>query len=651
MNNRPSYSQQSDPDKEIGSPHENTSGAIPSPTAPDGGAERREPLYRLEERLLREERNVAAALLRRSRLLAEIAARRKGDSSRAASNRSALQNLEKALWAAWENVLQPEEGGRSKHWHQLLSQCNNLGYILGEQKDVRSAKPWILRPGSPKGPVALPGPTDLLRAEIAIYWATAANAAARTRSVRTNDDVIELIKALNQVGAALAWERDLVTHTPRRVSELDFDQKTVHVGQSPFTLALLLASALARPGIAKFSGSGSLKMLALKPWQQFLPRLGARLHQLNPHAPGLPVRLECNGSPEHAQIDGETPEELTIALLVAAPFYSQGLRLTWDRPDGLSGLRHKMEAITEMYDLYGVPYSVQPDAITVSHALPRLPGGHPQNHSPDFSRDGLPDASPGDLSAPPSLFQVPLDRTLCAMLLIWSRITGWAMRLEGRWPKGDPTTDPLLALLRSCGLVVTIDPQGIQTQAGPWPAEPILDIQGHCQSMPLAVALALGAPAAAMLKGLPLEYDRDAINALANWSGRTWRQEDSSLFFQPMPQGPERNDPRFAPPDAAWAMAAAMLAFRHPGIHLTSPGELTESWPGFWTLYNHVLTASAKRPGQRPEQRPEQQPAQRPKHAATNSSRPTGQSRPAGSDARGDIPVNDVQRTKRRVKL
>ncbi|PTN39009.1 hypothetical protein C6366_00815 [Desulfonatronum sp. SC1] len=617
-----------------------------NPSSADDSAERREPLYRLEERLLREERNVAAALLRRSRLLAEIAARRKGDPSRTASNRSALQNLEKALWAAWENVLQPEEDGRSKHWHQLLSQCNNLGYILGEQKDARSGKPWILRPGAPSGSVTFPGPTDVLRAEIAIYWAAAANAAARTSPVRTNDDVVELIKALNQLGAGLAWERDLVIHVPRRSPDLDFEQKTVHAGQSPFTLALLLATALARPGIAKFSGSGSLNMLALKPWQQFLPRLGARLHQLNPHAPGLPVRLESNGNPENAHIDGEMPVELILAVLVAAPFYPRGLRLTWDgsgMPDGPGEISTKLKIITELYDLYGVPYTLQSDAITVSHALPRLPGDHLRDHLPDGLTDGL----PNDPSGPQPLFDVPLDPTLNAMLLIWSRFSGWAMRLEGRWPKGDPTTEPLLALLRSCGLTVTIDPKGIRAEAGPWPAEPILDIHGHSQALPLGVVLALGAPATAMLKGLPSEYDQDVIDTLANWSGRTWRQDGSFLIFQPMPRGTERSDPRFNPPDAAWAMAAAMLAFRHPGIHLANPGELTGSWPGFWTLYNHVLTASAKRPGQRPEQ----QLAQRPKHAATNLSRPTGQSHPAGSDAKGDIPANDVQRTKRRVKL
>ncbi len=300
-----------------------------------------------------------------------------------------------------------------------------------------------------------------------------------------------------------------------------------------------------------------------------------------------------------------------------------------------------------MYDLFGVPHSLQPDAITVSHALPRLPGGPTRNHSPS--------GASGDASGPPPLFHVPLDRTLSAMLLLWSRITGWAIRLEGCWPKDGPTTDPLLALLQSSGLVVSIDPQGIRAEAGPWPAEPILDVHGHSQAMPLATVLALGAPATAMIRGLPSEYDREVIDTLASWSGRTWHQEGSSLIFQPMPRGTERGDPRFEPPDAAWAMAAAMLAFRHPGIHLTSPGELTGSWSGFWTLYNHVLTASAKRPEKRADQQPEQQQrqqmAQRPKHAATNASRPTGPSHPAGSNARGDILPNDVQRTKRRVKL
>lgn len=620
-----------------GSTPENTSGAMPnSSTTEEEGAERREPLYRLEERLLREERNVAAALLRRSRLFAEIAGRRKGDSSRAASNRSALQNLEKALWNVWEDVLHPEESGRSRHWRQLLSQCNNLGYVLGEQKDVRSGKPWILRPGTPSEAVTLPGPTDVPRAQIAIYWAAAANVAARTSPVRTNDDVVELIKALNQLGAGLAWERDFVTHSPRSSADLDFEQKTIHAGQSPFTLALLLATALARPGIAKFSGSGSLNMLPLKQWQLFLPRLGARLHQLNPHAPGLPVRLESNGNPENACIDDETPEALILALLAAAPFYPRGLRLTWEgteasgASDGFKRIDAKLKIITELYDLYGVPYNVQPDAITVSRAQPRLPGGPPGASSP--------------------LFHVPLDSPLSAMLLTWSRFTGWAMRLEGRWPNEDSANDPLLSLLRSCGLVVTIAPKEVRAEAGPWPAEPVLDVRGHAHAVPLAVVLALGAPGPVVLNGLPSEYDHDAVDTLANWARRTWRREGASLIFDPTHREThretERGDPRFEPPDAAWTMAAAMLAFKHPGIQLTSPGELTGSWPGFWALYNHVLSAFRKRPEQR-----------RPHAAATDPSLPAAQIVSSGSRSQGDYSPNvdqrpaPAQRAKRRVKL
>lgn len=628
--------------------------AVATPSAVDDGAQKREPLYRLEERLLREEGNLARALLRRSRLLAEIAGRRKGDASRVSANRLALQNLEKGLWAAWETALGPEEGGRSRQWRQLLSQCNNIGYVLAEQKDQRTATPWLLRPGFPGGPVTVAGPTDVFRAKIAIYWSAATNVASRTTPVRTNDEVMELIKALNQLGAGLAWERDLVSHTPGRFPGLDFEQKTVHAGQSPFNLALLLATALARPGIAKFSGSGTLKMLDLKPWQQFLPRLGARLHQLNPHAPGLPIRLESNGNPDCATIDGETPEALILGLLAAAPFFPQGVRLTWDgsampgRPPESSGtpdaegLTAQLKIITSMYDLFGVPHSVQSDAITVSPALPRLPGGAPNaapgggaDNAPGAAPDTSTGAAPSAADGPHPVFHVPLDPAQSAMLLTWSRFTGWAMRLEGRWPEDDPATASLPALLRSCGLAVTIAQGAIKADAGPWPAQPVLDVRGHAQAVPLAVILALGAPGKAVLLNLPSHHDQVMIDTLAGWSGRTWTREGSSLVFQPQPRESRRGDPRYEPSDVTWALAAAMLAFRHPGIQLANPEELSARWPGFWSLYTQVLSAPRKRPDQR---RPD--PAGPP---------PKPDPRP-GTVPEGDIAHNDDHRIKRRAR-
>lgn len=525
----------------------------------DTAENHQEPLYRLEERLLREERRLAEGLVRRTRLLAEISARRKQDKRSAASEHA----LEKSLWSVWEKVLQLENCGHSRHWRQLVAQCNNLAYALGDQKASRQAKPWRLRPTAPSRAVSLSGPTDSLTAKIAISWAVLANAPLRVRPVLLNDSVVELIKALNQTGAGLSWEGETVTHAPSRTPDQFSEHKAIHVGQHPSNLALLLAMVLARPGIARFSGSGALNLLHLKPWQNFFPQLGARLHQLNPHAPGLPVRLESAGDPVSAQISNETPEELVLALLAMAPFYPKGLRLVWTEK---IGLKPRLESIIRLYAQHGVPCSVESDAVTVASTQPRLP----------------------------EELNIPLDGTLSAMLLTWSRFTGQTMRLEGQWTGKEAISEPPLSLLRACGVHVQFTAGRVQAEPRAWPETSALDLQGLQQALPLALTLALSAPGKSILSGLPPEYDREMISRLAKWAGRTCSEESSSLQFHPLPRGADRTDFHFEAPDALWAMAAAMLSFTHPGLHLVNPGELAGVWPGFWPIYHTVLSLPRK---------------------------------------------------------
>ncbi len=524
------------------------------PTPPDDY----EPLSRLEEQLLREERRLAEVVLRRTKLLADIAVRKR-DSKR----RGTGQELEKALWRIWENVLQPEQAGHSRNWRQLLAQCNNLGYALGEQKSSQKKQPWLLRPIAPAKAITLAGPADIFSTKILIFWAAATNSPIQLHPVVLNDGLIELIKSLNQIGAGLSWEEETITHTPNRAQDLDFEQKTIHAGQNAFTLALMLALALARPGIAKFSGSGALNMLHLKPWQAILPKLGARLHQLNPHAPGLPVRLESNGRPEHAEIGADFPIDLLWALLAAAPFYPQGLHLSWTK----NLAAPELETITLLYAQFGIPHTLLPNGIRVSPTLPRLP------EQP----------------------RIPLDITLNSLILAWSRMTGRQMLLQGSWPGQGPVAEHYLNLLRICGVHIDVGPDRIQTSPQPWPEAPTLNLQGLEQALPLAVTLALSAPKGCMIAGLPEICGLEVVDDLVLWTGRKCQEDDSGTRFIPVPAERDPTEGIIEAPDSLWAMALAMLSFRHPGVQLTNPGELTTLWPGFWPIYNNVLALPKKR--------------------------------------------------------
>ncbi|TVQ95383.1 MAG: hypothetical protein EA399_18110 [Desulfovibrionales bacterium] len=608
-------------------PNQTPPGAISETKSSKADNSPSEPLFRLEERLLRDERRIADLLLRRARLMAEITDRKTKQGNRGTSGRPPNQALEKALWSAWEDVLPSSEACRFRYWRQLVSQCNNLGYILCEQdhtqKAGRAGTAWLLRPVPTCESVTLPGPTDHLSAKTIIFWAAMANTPAHVRPVLLNESLIELIKALNQFGARLNWEHDVVAHAPLAVDPPEPTRKTVHVGHDPFTLAFLLASALAHPGVFTFSGSGQLNMLSLKSWQQLLPQLGARLHQLNPHAPGLPVRLEASGRPEQAMIGSDAPKELIWALLAAAPFYPRGLRLIWENANATGALGPEHHGLARLYDLCGIPHRIQSDAITVSSALPRLPfiPGHqrPQN-SPDT-------------------VLVPLDPMLCAMLLTWSRITGQPMHLRGSWPDGEQLGDPRLNLLHCCGLRLKLGPDGVHAESGPWPEKPFLDLANQPGNLPLGLVLALTAPGQSVLGGMPEEYDQDAVHNLAQWSGRTCRKKDDTLVLHPAPRNSGRSHLEFEAPDVLWALSLAMLSFKYPGAHLLNPGELTKHWPGFWHLYNHVLSTTRKRP----------------ENLSTTSSNKFGpRTASTGFNSPQESTANDTKRstsTSRRVKI
>ncbi|SDB11935.1 3-phosphoshikimate 1-carboxyvinyltransferase [Desulfonatronum thiosulfatophilum] len=517
-----------------------------------------ESLFSLEERLLREERRLADAVLRRTRIFAEIAARRK-DGKR----RDTGQDFEKAIWKVWESVLQSEEAGHSRHWRQLVSQCNNLGQAYSEQKFSRKGKTWLLRPLAPAKAITLAGPADIFSTKIISFWAAVTNAPARIRPVVLNDDLIELIKSLNQTGAGLAWENETISHTPRRTPELSLEQKTIHVGQSTFTLALMVALAMARPGIAKFSGSGALNMFSIKPWQAVLPHLGARLHQLNPHAPGLPVRLESSGQPSQVQIDADTPMDLILALLAAAPFFPQGLDLTWlDHPIAAP----ELETLFLLYSTFNVPFTRLPNGFRVSPAMPRLP------EQP----------------------RIPLDYFLNSMLLAWSRMTRQQITLHGNWPEGSSAGDHL-DLLRSCGVQIETGPDYIRATPESWPESPVLDIQGQEQALPLAILLALCAPKGCTVSCQFEITNLDFITEMARWAGRDCLPEQGEVRFAPAPHPTDRGDGIFEAPDSRWGMALAMLSFRFPGPRLTNPGELTALWPGFWPIHQSVLSLAKQR--------------------------------------------------------
>jgi|GEM_PF-3434662 len=513
----------------------------------------------LEKRLLQEEKQFAETVLRRTELLGEITARR-----RRGRKPGADPELEKTLWKTWESALSSGSFGPHRHWRAFLAQTNSLAYALADQEGAPERKAWILRPAA-ASPIHLHGPSDVRLSLIFTFWAAAGNMQSTLRRPALNDGLIELIKAMNQLGAGLSWDSEAVVHRQRRAGGLELEQKTIHLGQHRTTLALMLALAMGRPGVVKFSGSGELNMLSLKPWENICTQLGARLHQLNPHAPGLPARLESGGQAHSVRLSPDLPWELPWALLAAAPFYPQGLRLTWP------------ENFVAGQNLNTLIQALESSAVPVT----RLDNGLHVHPSPPVI---------------PEQPEIPLDPALCALLLAWSRFSSHSITVLGYWPKDAPDAHRYIDILRAGGLEISMDQRSVTATPGKWPADVVLDVRDLDEALPLAVILALGAPGKSSLVSPQDLRDLEVMTGLLRFTGRTCEIDGPRHRFMFDNHASPDPSPDLEAPSALWGMALAMLSFAYPGLTLNNPGELTTHWPRFWHVFQTVLSKSKPKP-------------------------------------------------------
>jgi 5-enolpyruvylshikimate-3-phosphate synthase/chorismate mutase len=511
---------------------------IPSPAAP---ATTGNEILDLDGRL-------TELLVERAQFLARIGARRRGKHLPLAD-----PTLERTLWTAWEKHL--TAGKLSpKLWKQLFVLANAIAYDLSETGTEPSRETFVLAPGSDPADVDLPGPVSQVHVRLLAALAAASGQAVTARPVILSDPLVELAKALNQVGGSLSWEESGLVAAES--GGLAFEGHTVFAGHDPFNFCLLLALGLTHPGRSRFSGGPELKMLDLSAFNRVLPALGARLAPIDMKSPGLPARLEAGGpmAPE-VKLEAGAPEGLAAALATAGWTYPEGLSVLY--PEGAACGRHT-SAAAQVLRACGIAVEHTPGRIRVRRGEVKLP------------------------EAP----LLPLDGLLCAYLLALPAFRGGRVRMWGAWPAEDQACAAAGALLAAAGLNLNAGETSAVSEPGTRPdtprLEPILP-----ELVPLAVALV-----ARLQKGgtvlLPAGYpSAGEAMELAAQAGCQASREDRVLTVTPGGRPAEKPAP-FAAPDPTFAMALGLVAHLSPGLTLANPGIMASLWPGFFSLYNRL---------------------------------------------------------------
>ena len=310
---------------------------------------------------------------------------------------------EKFLREAWEAAASrvSRDPRLSSRLFTLMQEVEFLPRPEDEPADKRPA--FNLAPATAPVNLAMRAPLACRETRAWLYLAAAAGRPLRLEPCLMNDPIVDCVKMLNQLGAALTRENDGVS--VMTAAPLAAPDKVVHVGCSAWNFYLALGHYLGRPSRAKFVGDADLRLADFSVARRFAGQMGARLIQAVPKSDGLPVRLECSGVlPDVVRLPADAPVELAEGILLAAPFYAQPLRLN------LADMTAR--------------------AVVFARTLPIL-----EQAGADVLREGDSIRVTPGLSALPERPRLPVEAELALLLLALAPSLGGTVRLEGVWPQ------------------------------------------------------------------------------------------------------------------------------------------------------------------------------------------------------------------------
>lgn len=462
---------------------------------------------------------------------------------------------EKSIWSIWQKAL-PKTRGGAGIWRKLFFLLQDLE---PEDESVDSTKNgFLLAPR--RGPYAFTLNTPASLDGMQCIAALGACSEFSIAPAVINERLVQAVKAFNQAGGGLFWEADQLAG--RGGAELEFRDKSIYVGDDTLSFHLCLARALAEPGSVKFTGGHQLKTADLTELARLLPRLGGRLVNIIPGSKGLPVRLESAGQLPHEALIPETlPQDAVLGILMAAPFYPEGLTLRSESPSPALINTLEMAALI----LRACAIEVTLDTRETTCAITVKPGA-----------PAIPDT-------------LPMDPYLSAFLLALPRLDPSresSISLSGSWPGQTGPYRNAHTLLEAAGILVELVENNVRATAGPPPEDvPHLACGGSDKLFPLSFALAAALPEAQL--DLPAsEEDRFTCREVADIIGLRLEEADGVLrVSNPGSQDYSRAEPWVAP-NAWWAMAHACIAIRRPGLVLADPSTATDLLPRFWNFFN-----------------------------------------------------------------
>ena len=482
--------------------------------------------------------------------------------SRAASTRRAKNlgitdpNQEKALWQVWRDSSKTDNL-EPQILKKLFHLANNLSYARVERNSSND-KPLCLFPRRKPVDIDLRAPRDQILRSMMFFLGATSSAPLTIAPFQGNDISLELINALNLSGFNVTFQNRQCSTQP--VQSWSMDNKILYAGQAKFHFYLLLCLALGQVTRAKFTGSTKLKIHDVRPVQELLPQLGARLTVIEPHSFGLPVRVESSGQlPESISISGGVSKKFVLALAVAATTFKSGLTIRLHESFSTSKLLRK-----------GI--------------------GFLQQFIPELQYDGMTITVPaGPLNLDLSAVVIPADPLMSLHLLVMPYFVEGKVTLHGKWPEYVPHLHDVMDILHEFGLRITIGADRISSRMGTRPKQLAVDITSCQEYLPLMLAMSMGLRGKCSITLDTSREDVEHAQDLLENLGAGYAIEPGLLQVG-LPGTRKESESPWQSPGPYWTLAGALISFTHPGVCMSNADNISSVWPWFWKIFMNLPT-------------------------------------------------------------
>lgn len=484
--------------------------------------------------------------------------------SRAAASRRAKNlgitdpNQEKVLWQVWRDSSKGDNL-EPQILKKIFHLTNNLSYARVE-KNTSNDKPLCLYPRRKPVNIDLSAPRDQILRSMMFFLGATNPAPLTVAPFQGNDISLELINALNLCGFNLTFQNRECSTQP--VSSWSLDNKIIYAGQSKFHFYLLLCLALGQVTRAKFTGSTKLKIHDVRPVQDLLPKLGARLTIVEPHSNGVPVRVESSGQlPDSIFIPEGMSRKFILALAVAATTFKSGLTI-------------------RLHESYAGSKLLRKGLIFLQQYIPEL----------QYEGTGI-IIPPAPMNLNLSSVDIPVDPLMSLHLLALPFFVDGNVVLHGKWPEYVPHLQDIMDILHEFGLRINVGADQISSRMGNRPKQLSIDLT-YCQEyLPLVLAMAMG------LRGkcaITLDTSREDVehaqDMLENL-GAGYSIEPGLLQVG-IPAAAQANkksgESPWQSPGPYWTLAGALISFTHPGLCMSNADNITSAWPWFWKIFMNL---------------------------------------------------------------